>query len=82
MPSSTQVRALPVVSRLWGGAFRLSTSLSSADSRRFSVQADHSVKKDTVHYAIENHEYGGAACFRDNYTNKGTYSLSNSRYWL
>ncbi|WFD30906.1 malate dehydrogenase (oxaloacetate-decarboxylating) (NADP(+)) [Malassezia sp. CBS 17886] len=37
-----------------------------------SVQGDTNPKSDEVHYSVANHEYGGAACLRDVYTNKGT----------
>ncbi|WFD06447.1 malate dehydrogenase (oxaloacetate-decarboxylating) (NADP(+)) [Malassezia vespertilionis] len=45
----------------------------------YSSQTAREAKTDAVHYSLLQHEYGGAACLRDSYTNKGTSFTERER---
>lgn len=77
MPQSVQVSQLVQAVGSRQAALSVSrANISSYVCRRLahsSVQSKLNAKEDAVHYSINQHEYGGAACLRDVYTNKGRY---------
>ena len=69
--TTNQVRGGLGAARRFAAHPRLARTASLPMRRGAASQVDTSVQKDAVHYAIDTHEYGGAALLRDWYSNKG-----------